>query len=509
MPRFFIPLAVVVSLCLGQAALNDSAPLVAGPVHMDHALALADAGRPSLPRINTGGITALNDREVATVSPPPEMAPIHVTGRVVPRVFEEISTPRCELRSSFTLDNVTRHGAVVNAGQQVASINERWADQALQQAHQDHDRIQMELKAARVQHDLALEKHQFELARAEQTLRACSEDVVEFQSSFVLLHTNLRAIAGARLRNVAADKAIELQHLCAMYSEDECIDDVEGVVIQRAKRDLELAERSVELHQDQTAHEQQFDHPRELLAREQALAQAKLQLSQLQCEEELGHAQRLLRIDRLECTLVAAADEVIRLETVCSGLLLIAPTSGVLLHGGRDQWTLPSGGVVYRTGDRVAQNKGVFVVAAPESLGVCVSLDQMQWMDLHGASIGIASLHGKPQRVECEVHMESIPNARGGFCAFLAPTSPWMGATPGMRAETWIEPQVFLGALWLPGQAVSVDQTGAWCMLRAVPGEPEVRVSVELGLSWCGGWIVRSGLELGAHVLTKSEGGGW
>ncbi len=448
------------------------------------------------PRARAGDVLLLERRSV--------LATLELHGVVVPASWESLETPETANGASLVLANVLAHGSPVNAGDRVASLEAQpWVDQ----------REAAERAVIEAQRTVLAGKERAELARQSRAmaLKSAEEDLEHKAATFmahVEVATGLRQraekLTEQRLQAVVDDQRDELTQLESMYSQDELVEEVEQIVLSRARRGLATAISQLQLSKDQRDHADTLEHPRHTALLERGVSAAQHAVESLKIEQELKAGEQGARLENASRALDEAREALEQARTVEVGLQFVSKSTGVFLHGGAREWETGVSRPEHRRGDRLPSGRSAFIVAPADLVHVSLALSAEQVATARNATkVSALPATGQIARVGT-LAVSAYPRPDGKFGATLSLTGPWVGVLPGVRAEVAVERIVVADAILLPRGAIHRDADQAWCLLergRAGGGVEYIRREVVLGTTHPEGAEVLSGLEAGDRVL--------
>jgi|GEM_PF-1472775 len=444
--------------------------------------------------------------DIVTLERRDVVASFELQGVVVPIGGEQLTVPATQNPSEFVLAQVLPHGSPVNKGDRIASLKSESAVERREASQLATQRAERALSAAQARGAFEQQARAANLALAEEDLQYKRTSLKAHLEVATELRKRAELLTEQRLQAAVDDQRDELAQLEAMYSQDELVDAVEQIVLSRARRGLAAAVSQLELNKDERAHADVLQHPRETRLMELGIAAAQRQLDKLNLDHKLAGVEQAAQLADAERLLARARADFELAQRVESGLVLVSPEAGVVLHGGIRVWERGVDRPNYRSGDRLPAGTPAFLVVPADRVGVALSLPAEQLNAARSAQTATARPAMATTAREGTLTVDAYPSPAGDFRARLTFPDPWVGVIVGTRAQVVLGRVVLEGALLLPARAVHVDGGGPWCFLvrsRADGGDEFVRRDVELGDAHAEGVLVINGLEAGDRVLLR------
>jgi multidrug resistance efflux pump len=334
-------------------------------------------------------------------------------------------------------------------------------------------RLQLErLERAKRNADLAL--HLFEEFHGPKMLRASELDVK------------------GREQNLENARQ-ELAQLERMYEGTHLASDTKDIVLERARRGVEMSEAWLELARRDRVATVEHEHPRRAREVREDARWAAEELARGGESARVAEAKKRAEVEAAEIALRGARERLERLEGDRARLAVRAAAAGILAPLGLD------------AGDSV---DGKAVVATVLDVRGLVVRFQARAEDLRVVGLGREAAirfpempEGRAAGVIAELADAGAETKEGSlFAARVDLSSTPEGLRPGMRAVV-VARATLTDVLVVPERAVAKDGEGAWCAVEKADGSRERR-AVTVGASGEGGLVqVVDGLEEGEQVV--------
>ncbi len=392
------------------------------------------------------GLIAQEPTDAAT---PAEPEMLSFDGSMVPSKADEIVLWPAAWSGGYRVLEVLPHGTMVERGQVIAVLDAEALEQQVHDAELalesaqlnlslDMERAKLEERSA----DQGLHKSHLALERAERDLHGWRE----FQTKFNVAQAELSAMY---VNHNIEDATDELDQLEAMYTADELTDATEEIVLKRSRRNLERSKISQELQNRQRDYEAEFSWTRTGEMKEQAVENAAQQLHAQKVRTELDAVSRKHRLESSRRNLERQERKLEKLRHDLESMQVRAPRSGMLLHGGIDDYGPGRVAPRHQRGGQLSPRKAAFTVAAPGHFEMRFKAPENKLAELRGVGKGTAIIVGlseEASRVAGEVEMDRfpIPSSAAGAGNHYACTlhlGVELGdVVPGQRASVELKP---------------------------------------------------------------------
>lgn len=392
--------------------------------------------------------TDLTQEPTAEAPAKPEV--LKLDGTMVPSKADEIVLWPEVWNGGYRVLEVVPHGTMVERGQVVAVLDA----EALEK--QMHD-AEMALESARLNFSLDQERAEMEARSAHQTLEQmrvsldrAKRNLVgwrEFESQFNVAQAKLSAMYTDHSIEDATD---ELDQLEAMYTADELTDATEEIVLKRSRRNLERSKISQDLQQRRREFEAEFSWTLTGEMREEAVEKAA---RALQAQEMRTEVDAISRNHRLETARINLERQEVKLERMgkdLESMMVRAPRSGMLLHGGMEDYEPGRVAPRHKRGSQLSARQAVFSVAAPGHFEVRFQAPETKLAELIGVGEGTAEVVGLSAdraRVSGGFEMDRFPvpssaaGAGNQYACRLHIGVELEDVVPGQRASVELQPK--------------------------------------------------------------------
>jgi HlyD family secretion protein len=374
--------------------------------------------------------------------------PLSLNGTMVPSKADEVVLWPKAWTGGYRVLEVMPHGAMVERGQVIAVLDA----EALEK--QVHD-AELAMEGAQLNFALDQERAELEERSAHQTLESMRTSLEraernlvgwrEFETQFNVAQAELSTMYG---RHGIEDATDELDQLEAMYTADELTDATEEIVLKRSRRNLERSKISQELQQRRRDYEADFSWTVTGQMREEAVEKAARGLHAQEVRTELDAISRNHRLETAGHNLERQEQKLEKLSQDLESMQIRAPRSGMLLHGGIDDYKPGKVAPRHSRGGQLASRKAVFTVAAPGHFDVHFKAPEDQLAALAGVDTGTAVIVGLAEdraRVSGQIERERFPipsSASGGsnqYACRLHIGIELEDVVPGQRASVELQ----------------------------------------------------------------------
>lgn len=373
-----------------------------------------------------------DDADEAGQAEAPE-APVR-TGVVAPAQPVTVTLWPEAYSGELLVRDVLAPGTVVEEGDVIAWLDARDLEEQIVSA-------ELELNSARVQHEGLIEKNAIAAEAAASKLMRVRADLDRARRSYAGF-TTIEAAFKERSDQLVRkgeqsridDQKDELGQLEAMYEADELTDATEEIVLKRSRRNLALTEERNELSEDQRRYRTELADELEAEKRAEDIVRR---------EEELAHLIRTQAVDargredaeaRSTAGLQKKAQSFERLMVDLGRMEVVAPSSGVLLHGSSRDYRPGGSGRLVERGDRLQARAESFLIADPGSIAIAIDVPESELAAFpDGASVVVQPLSAPEDELSGELSVSAYPTSiAGGEGQFAGLVR--LDGTPGSEA---------------------------------------------------------------------------
>lgn len=375
------------------------------------------------------------------VPPTPTPAPSERTGTFVPADFEAVSIWPQVYSGELLVTEVQPHGASVQKGDVIATLELRSIDEQIHQA-------ELETRSARIRHrgvvaknaidddaaEAAREQAQSSLDRARRTLEGWTKREIPFARRGDEISKKSEA-AGID------DQKDELSQLEKMYSADELVDATEEIVMKRAKRRLAISEEAQGLTGDRRQYRIDYDEAMQTEVKVEAVRNQELALDRLTRGQAIERKAREDALARSADALKLQDEKFSKLKSDKELLAIRAPRAGVLLHGKAKDYRPGHTPARYERGSQLSFRADLFLVADPEAFAVALDVPESILESVRdGQGAEVRALAAAQGNAKGTLHVDPYPAAKGGgddgvYEAVVDLDAPIPGVRFGMRAK--------------------------------------------------------------------------
>ena len=427
-------------------------------------------------------------------------------GMFVPAEADEIELWPETWSGELLLLEVLPQGSYVTAGDVIARFDTERIDDEITKAERD-------LVSAEIGHEATVEKARMEvevadgkLRKAQRSLERARRSLEGWEQYELDFRRRSRELSARYQQHNIEDQEDELAQLEAMYRDDELVDATEEIVLKRSRRALATSRISQKLSEDRRTYEVTFDIVQQTEVKREAVDEQVDALDRLRRTQALDARSREDRVARSEEGLVQKKDRLAELRRDRELLVVRAPRSGILLHGGLASHAPGQVRPDHERGGRGAFRKPLFCVAAPDRFDVALSVSESQLDQVRtGQTARVAGLVGDTS-VMGTLRLDTYPTPKSGagkegsFAGRVTLDRALPGTVAGMRAKVTLDTERLDGVIMVPQAAVFGSGDEVHCWTASATGEV-VRTPVELGPSKGNEVVVYGELTEGQRVL--------
>jgi len=383
------------------------------------------------------------EKEIATIEI--ETKPIRVyrtfEGRFESTELTEIKTD-FESWTDLEISDLVEEGSAVSSGQEVLKFDTKKIDKAIAEAEFAARNAEFALADAKLEMKEVQETYELEKAIADRTWKNAQEDhdyylKVSAPERLKDLDYNEKS-AGYRLE-YSKD---ELDQLEQMYTEDELTEESEEIVLKRARRSVESAERSMNRSMLSIKRDREFEIPRANQRQENEFVRAGLEHEKSKIKLPIKKQRTEIALAKAEFELKNKKESLDELTEDHKKMSLVSRANGVLYYGRclRGKWIGASGSATRQMepGKKIPADKVVMTVVDVDNMMIRADLDENQLdsvvPDLKGKAL-IKSTDNKTIPVVIK-SVSRIPLDNGKFdCQIAAENLENANVMPGMTCK--------------------------------------------------------------------------
>lgn len=431
-------------------------------------------------------------------------------GRFESTKIDEISTD-FETWTELELKDVAEEGSAVTAGQVVLDLNPEKLAKAVAEAEFAVRNAEFALKDAELASQEAEKTFELDSAIARRTWENAREDFDYYKK--VSAPEKLKDLdydertAGYRLE-YSKD---ELDQLEQMYTEDELTEESEEIVLKRARRSVESAERSLDRALLRIKKTRGFEIPRDDARQDDSFQRAQLEFEKSKITLPIKRQRAEIALAKATFELANKVEQLEKLKSDRKKMSFEARVNGVLYYGRnvRGKWIGASGAQSRRmeSGKKLPVNKVVLSVVDPNQLIIRADLDEKNLAGISKRMRGKARIAAAGDLL-ISVMVQSvskIPLDNGKFDCQLIPDGLEDGQVmPGMTCKMSFLVYENNRAVVVPEASVFSDDEGVTHYVYKVIGDDVKRQVVRVGQTSGDDIEIVDGLSAG-ETIAKSK----
>jgi len=431
-----------------------------------------------------------------------------LTGKLESKQHVEVKAD-FEKWTDLKIKTVAKQGEVAQ-GTELIAFDTESIDKAIVEAEFSLRNSQFAHKLAELEAKKAEESYALDQEMAEQAWVAAQEDYQYYKDVLV----------PQREKDIAYDEKTseysleyskdELDQLTQMYTEDELTEESEAIVLKRAQRSVESAERYRDRSIRRIAKQRKYDIPRTDKREEHSYTKAKMAYEKSQVtlpiakeKAEIGLAKSAFELEQKVKALKELTDD-------RQKMIIKSPAAGILFYGENDRgkWTGAYAGVEGLKADKKVAAKSVFMtIVDPTRMMVRSSVEEASLSSFAAGLSGKAMFEAIGTKIVPVAidSIERIPLSGGKYdCKVNLQGATEAGLLPGMGSKMSFLVHVNNEAMVVPKASVFSDDEGFthYVYKASDEGEPE-KVDVETGKTSGDDIEILSGLSVGDMITKK------
>ena len=457
----------------------------------------------------------IQEDDTKTVSPTRQdyVDTIPVDGRFLPADCEEVAIWPAAYGGELLFLEVVPHGTYVNAGDVIARFDTKSIDEQIESAERDLVSTEIGHESTVVRAEISAQAAQAQLEDAVLALEQANKSLEGWQKYELPFRARSDEMSRQSYQYSIDDQEDELAQLEAMYADDELVDAVEEIVLQRSRRGLASSRAGQKLSLDRMKYAVEYEVAQTGRRRLRAVETQEGAIDRLVRSQELDRTAQRDGIARSEAGLAKKRTLLDDLRHDRDLLIVHAPRAGVVLHGGEADYLPGRQRPVHQRAGRGGFRTPLFCVANPDRLGVALSVSESQLPKVReGMPVKVKSLVTGDTTMVGSLSIDRYPSAasahgaEGSFEGRVALEGKTRGIVVGMRAKLELVAATLDDVLMLPVAAVFKTDEGAHCWAASAGTDEFVKVPLSLGPEDGSSVVVYGALDEHAKVLLEEPG---
>ncbi len=303
----------------------------------------------------------------------------------------------------------------------------------------------------------------------------------------------------------------ELDQLKQMYEEDELTEESEMIVLKRAERSVESAERGMKRTIQRLDHQKKFSFPRQDKTMADTIKRQKVEFEKAKVVLPNKRMRALIALRKAEIDLKNKREKLDELEEDLQRMTIKAPVAGLVYYGQcvKGKWVGPTATPVrdIKVGNKLAADKVVMTLVDDRAVQIRSSLTEAQLGVLKPAMDGTALTTAESHRLPVSLTaVTRIPNSKGKFDCLIAieqrpqDSSIMPGMTCKVAFRTFNEE-----ALVAPKASVFSNDGGVSHHVFVVEDNVAVKRAVVVGRESGENVLILDGLDEGVEIAKKKQ----
>lgn len=264
-------------------------------------------------------------------------------------VFE--STKMSEVKADFEswsdlkIEEVVDQGTVVTSGQVLLKLDTRSIDKAIKEAEFALKSAEFDLETAKLEMKEMEETFELDKSLAERTLKNARQDFEYYMNIELPDRMDDLAFSEKSAGYFLEYSMDELDQLEQMYTEDELTEESEEIVLKRARRSVESAERNKKRSLRRVSRDRQTTVPREKIAKQDNLKRSELAFQRSMTTLPISKQKKAIALAKAEFNVEEKAKKLSELKQDLGNMVLKSPVDGIVYYGkcNRGKWVGSTG----------------------------------------------------------------------------------------------------------------------------------------------------------------------
>ena len=423
-------------------------------------------------------VTCLSGSAWAVAQETPVNPPETVTAEARPLVVYETldgvveasRTAELELESNgwtdFEIEMIVPQGKRVQKGEAVVKFEVEGIQKAYRNLEFDHQQRLAALSVQKLKTDQATQEFELAVALAERDMENAREDhqyYLDVERPQRLKDLDWSLKTSEYSLEYARE---ELEQLMQMYNEDELTEESEKIVLKRAQRGLESAERNLARRKRSIQQARTVEIPRDDFSRKNALEQQALTFAVTMLELPIEKERAATELLKAELSVRDSSQKLEELSADQTLMAMKAPMNGIVYYGRcvNGKWSGATGTATrsLEIGNKVPANKVVLTIIDPASLVIRTKIPEDKLSQIRPGMMGVGVLKSDP-KVKLNatvVSVDTIPKATSTFECLLSLkdfANQGEKVMPGMQCKVAMKLYENESAVMVPKSSVYSD----------------------------------------------------
>ncbi len=408
-------------------------------------------------------------------------------------VFESTRTHEVETDfetwTDLKIKSVVEEGSAVSAGQELLQLDTESIEKAVTEAQFAVRNSEFDLENARLTMQEVESTFELDESNAERKWANAQEDYKYYQT--VQLPQRMKDIEySAKTAGYFLEYSKdELDQLQQMYNEDELTEESEMIVLKRAQRSVESAERSMERTMRRVNRDRETEVSREKIQREDAIKRDQISHTRSEITLPIKKQKAEIALAQAEFSHANKVKKLNELLTDQKKMALQSPADGILYYGRskRGKWVGAAGSAARRleAEKKVAANAAIMTIVDVSQMMVRANLDEAKLDSLAPRLRGKAQIKsaGKTTVPATIKSISRIPMDDAKYdCQIMVENLPSDASVmPGMGCKLSFLVYENKNSIVVPKASVFSDDGGISNYVFVVDGESSTRKEVTVG----------------------------
>jgi HlyD family secretion protein len=390
--------------------------------------------------------------------------------------------------AKFTVLEAVEHGAPVEAGQAVVTLNREDIDAVITGLEASLKLSELTIQLAQNELKTSEKELPLELAAAERTKKLADEDLKRFLEITRPLSQQSAEFALKAAEHSLEYQQEELRQLEKMYSADDLTEETEEIILKRARNDVERAIFSLEQTRARTQEILEVTLPRQETTIKESARRQELEWEGKRTTLPLSPGKLRLSLEKLLSDREQATKRLAKLNRDREAMIVKAPSAGVVYYGHcrRGKWSADASDGKLARGSALQPHAVFVTLVKPRPIFIRTAVSEKELARVRTGTSGTATAiaYGDiklPAKVES---VATVPTADGRFDSKVAVNVGDDAAAimPGMTCQLTLTAYDKPDAVAIPISAlVSDDATSKHYVYRVGSDGSHAKTEVTIG----------------------------
>jgi multidrug efflux pump subunit AcrA (membrane-fusion protein) len=342
-------------------------------------VSLVDINSPALSQDKPAIADDSSSHRVQKKTFKPELS---LKGIIVPDKIQAVRFEMKEYKTPLKIKKIVSLGASVISGMVILELDTEPLEKTIKDAVNRFGNLKLNVEQTKQRKELERKNQNQELEKTQIRYDKSKDQLKNYKETEWPLQKDRDDLNLKHYEARLADQTVELQQLEEMYKESEIAGKTKELVLERARRDVQMAKTSLNIMQREIDYRRNTEHPKKLddMANEEKWSKENLESLKLRINMNAAESDRTLA--NLEIEFKKHTEYLDDLKADLKLCVVTSAMDGVIVHGDVRQYLFSGKAPAVpaieemKTGDTLQQNKTVLTVYSAKKYSVDLSIPE-------------------------------------------------------------------------------------------------------------------------------------